>query len=223
MSRTLWLLVALFIVYGTTMPFHVDADRAAIGRKVAGLSWNPLTREDGRRVSTPDTVQNVMLFLPFGALGALAWRRRFPSGMARVGRVTLAAAALSGFVETLQLCTVDRVASVSDIATNTLGGFAGAVAVVLGRDWSLAFLREHGAADWVANRWAYPALVAGVTLVVSAWQPFDLTLDVGGVASKVRALAHDPWQGGPLTDEGNAVLLYALGAMAMSAWLEASS
>lgn len=219
-SRVLWLIVALFIVYGTTIPFEFSADRAAVSDKVAALSWNPLVRADGTRVSIPDSVQNVMLFLPFGVLGAFACHRRFTSGLVRVAAVTLAAAMLSGFVETLQLFTLDRVASFSDVMTDTFGGFVGALAVVRGRGAVLTLLREHGAAGWVGSPWSYPALVAVLVLVVAAWQPFDLTLDVGSVALKVRALLRDPWQAGPLTDEGNAVVLYGLGTVALAAWLE---
>ncbi len=106
-SRPLWLVFALFIVYGTTIPFDFGNDRGAVREKVAALSWNPFVREDGTRVSIPDTVQNVMLFVPFGVLGAFACRQRFRPELVRVALVTVAAAALSGFVETLQLFTVD--------------------------------------------------------------------------------------------------------------------
>jgi len=221
-SRTLWLLFALFIVYGTTIPFDFSGSRASIDEKLSSLSWNPLVQADGTRVSIPDSVQNVMLFVPFGMLGAFACRRRFTSGAASVAVVTLAALALSGFVETLQLFTVDRIASSSDIATNTLGGFAGVFVAACGRDRALTILRRHGAATWVANVWAYPALVALVVLVVAAWQPFDLTLEVGSVLSKVRAFLGNPWQAGPLTDDGNAVVIYALSAIAFAAWFEAT-
>ncbi len=112
--------------------------------------------------------------------------------------------------------------SLSDVATNTMGALAGAFAAVRGRDRALALLRGHGA-KWAVGQWAYPALMAVAVLVVAAWQPFDLTLDVGGVGSKVRALVRDPWQSGPLTDEGNAVVLYGLSVMALAGWFEARS
>ena len=127
MSRWLWLWFAVFIVYGTTIPFQFDTDRTAVRGRVEALSWNPLTRPDGRRVSIPDTVQNVMLFLPFGVLGALAAAPRSTLNVRRIVWVTMAAAGLSLAVEALQLLTVDRVASISDVAANTLGGCVGAV------------------------------------------------------------------------------------------------
>ena len=42
------------------------------------------------------------------------------------------------------------------------------------------------------------------------------------MGGKVRDLLRDPWQRGPITDEGNAVVLYALSTLALAKWLEAS-
>jgi VanZ family protein len=174
-------------------------------------------------MSIPDGVQNVMLFVPFGVLGGLACRRRVASQPARVALVTVAGASLSALVEALQLLTTDRVTAASDVAANTLGAFAGVVAVDQARRHALALLREHGASRWLTSRWTYPALIALGVLLVSAWQPFDLTLDVSTVGSKVRALTRDPWQSGPWTDEGNAIVLYTLATMALARWFEACS
>lgn len=222
MSGRLWALFALFIVYGTTIPFEFSQDPDFIRQKVADLSWNPLTRPDGRRVSIPDSVQNVMLFVPFGMLGGLACRRSFASRGTMVAAVAGAGVALSLAVETLQLLTTNRVSSLSDVTTNGVGALAGVLAAEGARRRFVALLREHGSSRWVANGWSYTALSALVVLLVAAWQPFDLTLDVGEVGGKLRDLLRDPWQRGPITDEGNAVVLYALSALAMTKWLEAS-
>ena len=222
MSGRLWALFALFIVYGTTIPFEFDQDPDFIRQKVAEMSWNPLTRPDGRRVSIPDSVQNVMLFVPFGMLGGLACRRAFASRGTMVAAVTAAGVALSLAVETLQLLTTNRVSSVSDITTNGVGALAGVLVAEGARRRFVALLREHGSSRWLANGWSYSALSAFVVLVIAAWQPFDLTLDVGDVGGKLRDLLLDPWQQGPLTDEGNAVVLYALSTLAITKWLEAS-
>ena len=218
----LWALFALFIAYGTTIPFNFSRDPEFIREKAASLSWNPLIRPDGRRASIPDSVQNVMLFIPFGVLGGLACRRSFASRTTTVATVVAAGTGLSVLVEALQLLTVDRVASVSDITTNGLGTLAGVLVAEDGRRRFLAVLREHGTSRWMANGWAFTALTAVAALLVAAWQPFDLTLDVGTVGGKIRDLFRDPWQRGPITDEGNAVVLYALATLTLARWLEAS-
>ena len=73
----LWLLSSAFILYGGTIPFHVDLNRTAIRERLHRVPLNPLVSPvTGHRPSIPDVVQNVLLFLPFGALGFLAGRRR---------------------------------------------------------------------------------------------------------------------------------------------------
>jgi glycopeptide antibiotics resistance protein len=47
-------------------------------------------------------------------------------------------------------------------------------------------------------------------------------MDVGTVGSKLRALYRDPWQQGPLTDEGTAIVLYVLSTLALVQWCRAS-
>lgn len=222
MSRRLWALFALFIVYGTTIPFNFSHHRSFVSVKLARVSWNPLIRPDGRRVSIPDAVQNVMLFVPFGVLGALACRRSFASRARMVAAVAASGGALSLAVETLQLFTVDRVTSVSDVTANTVGALVGAVVADGVRRQFMAVLREHGRSRWLANRWCYVALSALVVLLVAACQPFDLTLDVGNVGRKLRDLWRDPLQRGPITDEGNAFVLYALSTLVLARWFDES-
>lgn len=216
------MLFALFIVYATTIPFHFLGDPAQVRAKLATVQWNSLKRADGSRLAIPDAVQNVMLFIPFGVLGGLSCRRGATSRARIVAIVGLAGTGLSAFVETLQLFTVDRVAATSDVMTNGLGAAGGALVAVEGHRRMLAAMRAHAASPWMTNRWTYATLCALGVLVVSAWQPFDLTLDVSTVGSKIRALTRDPWQQGPWTDEGGAVLLYALTTLVVAKWLDAS-
>jgi hypothetical protein len=73
----LWWLFAIFIVYGATIPFHLTTDRAFIARKWSRVSLDPLVSpETVRHLSIPDTVQNVLFFVPFGVFGLLAGTRR---------------------------------------------------------------------------------------------------------------------------------------------------
>jgi VanZ family protein len=111
---------------------------------------------------------------------------------------------------------------VSDVATNGTGALAGVLAASGARRRFVGLLRDHGSSRWMANRWSYAALSALVVLLVAAWQPFDLTLDVGEVGGKLRDLLFDPWQRGPITDEANAVVLYALSTLVLAQWLAAS-
>jgi VanZ family protein len=74
-------------------------------------------------VSPADVGRNVLIYVPFGVLGMLTLARSDPRGVARV---TLIALLFSLVVETLQLYTVDRVASLADIGSAGIGAAMGA-------------------------------------------------------------------------------------------------
>jgi glycopeptide antibiotics resistance protein len=211
LATSLWILFALFVVYGTTIPFNFSAEPGWAAAKLARVPLNPFVAADtGRRISIPDFVQNVLLFLPFGVLGAIRLRSRRRNPIATLVIVTGLGAALSIGIEALQLLTVDRTSSVSDILANTLGALAGVIATQLVQGAAGPILRRLAKAGVLEQPSFYPALVAVVVIVAAAWQPFDATLDVGSVAPKIRALLHDPWQSGALTDEGIATVQYML-------------
>jgi glycopeptide antibiotics resistance protein len=211
LATSLWILFALFVVYGTTIPFNFSSEPGWAAAKLARVPLNPFIAADtGRRISIPDFVQNVLLFLPFGVLGAIRLRSRRRSPIATLVVVTGLGAALSIGIEALQLLTVDRTTSASDVLANTLGALAGVIATQLVEGAVGPILRRLAKAGVVEQPSFYPALVAVVVIVAAAWQPFDATLDVGSVAPKIRALLHDPWQSGALTDEGIATVQYML-------------
>lgn len=217
--RVLWAIFCAFVLYGGTIPFNFTVDPATIAGHVSGISWNPLVSSATKaHLSIPDAVQNVIFFVPFGVLGVLAGPKRT---LGRIVWVTILGAALSVLVETLQLFTLDRVTSMSDVATNTTGAFLGAIAAnsvarLSGAAW--AWAKRAGLTENAAFR---PWVVAALLIVIAAWEPFDVTLELGTVVSKVRALQHDVWQAGVLTDEAIAIVHYALFGLATCLWLEA--
>lgn len=222
MSRgNLWVIFCLFILYGATIPFNFTLDLRVVSQHMAAVRWDPLVSpETGRRVSIPDVVQNVCFFLPFGALGVMAGRGpRFT--IRRILWVTLLGAALSILVEVVQLFTLDRVTSVSDVTTNTTGAFLGALgANTVARAGSAIWSRAT-AAGLTENAAFRPWIAAALLVVIAAWEPFDVTLELGTLATKARALQHDVWQAGALTDEGIAIVHYALFGLATCLWLQA--
>src|SRR5260221_8785068 len=99
---------AVFILYGTTIPFNFMLDRQQVLAHLSRITLNPLISPDsGSRVSIPDFVGNILLFVPLGFFGiwSLAGRR---SSVSRFVGLTLVGCALSVAVETLQLFTYDR-------------------------------------------------------------------------------------------------------------------
>src|SRR4030095_1541587 len=162
--------------------------------------------------------QHFLLFMPFGVLGMFAVHPSHRSRRAGVaaGRtlaavilITLLGALVSVSVEVLQLFTTERTSSLNDVMTNTagalLGGFAAAALVDM---WSRASA-VYGTIDIPAKAMFRLVAVAASLLAVAAWQPFDASLDVGGIVGKVRNFIADPWQAGAISDEAVDWLRYA--------------
>ena len=210
---------AVFILYGTTIPFNFVLDRQQVLAHLSRITLNPLISPDsGSRVSIPDFVGNVLLFVPLGFFGiwSLAGRR---SSISRIVWLTILGCALSVVVETLQLVTFDRTSSVADVFANTLGTISGAVAGTLLRATGRNLVVAANARGIAGVASFYPLLIATMLLCAAVWEPFDVTLDVGSVVSKVRALMHDPWQGGPLTDEALSWTQHLLFTSILLMWL----
>jgi VanZ family protein len=219
LQAVLWMAFALFIVYGGTIPFHFTSDRAIVLENLSRITLNPLISPDtGRRVSIPDVVQNVLLFVPFGVFGVLRLRQR-RSGTASVIAAAALAMVLSTTVETIQLFTVDRTSSFADICANTVGAICGAVAALVGSRFSRSSLRRLRALGFVAAPAFYPLLIATILVCIAAWEPFDFTLDVGTLVGRLRALHTDPWQFVAVSDEGVEIVRYAIFGLVASLWL----
>jgi VanZ family protein len=218
----LWIGTALFIVYGTTIPFNFIPRRELALEHWTRILWNPLLSPDtGHRVSIPDFVSNILLFTPFGCFGMWAIGR--PRSLAaRAALLVVLSAVLSTGVEIAQLYTVDRISSLADVFANTLGGLAGAVAgIVLGAS-TRAIVGNAAEAGFTDAAAFYPFLIAALVLCAGAWEPFDVTLDVGSILPKLRQFLHDPVQFGTLSDEGLALLQHLLFASVLVVWLKQS-
>lgn len=112
-------LYALAIVYASLQPF---GDWIAPPGDAAFWLFSP------GRVRWPryDVIANVVVYLPFGAFLALVPRRASPSRRVALG--ALAGFVLSFAMETLQAWIPPRDANVIDLASNTAGALAGALA-----------------------------------------------------------------------------------------------
>ena len=111
-SRIAWSLLAVFIIVGsagTWSPYQ------------PGI-WAPTL------VKPADVARNVAIYVPFGVLGMVALRR---SDLRGVVRVTGLAMLFSAANEMLQLYTVDRVGSLTDIVSAAVGAIIGASLVAL--------------------------------------------------------------------------------------------
>ena len=220
-TRILLGVFVLFIIYGTTLPFRFTTDPQTVASHLHRVSLNPLESPDtGARISLPDAAQNVLLFVPFGLLAMLALGEQPRHRFARVLVVTALGAALSVCIEIAQLFSLDRITSVSDVMTNTIGAGLGAIAEQRSRD---AFSRvvTRASAEGYLDARIYPVIVLLVVVLLAALQPFDVTLDVSTIFGKVHQLTADLWQSSTLRDQGAEFVQFTLLAFFVSRSLAA--
>ena len=219
MPLFLWLATAVFIVYGTTIPFNFVSNGTMVRDHIARLTLNPLMSPDtGHRVSIPDFTANILLFTPFGFFGVWTMRR-LRSAIARILLLVVLSAVLSASVETLQLFTVDRTSSVADVFANTIGGCMGAVAGILLSATAGTIVRAGAAVGLTSSPVLFPFVIASCVMLAGAWEPFDVTIDVGSVLPKLRLFIHHPLQFGPLTDEALSFLQHLVFTSTLVLWL----
>ena len=109
-SRVLWALLCTVIVLGSAGTWAPD--RPGI--------WAPTL------ISIADVARNVLLYVPFGVFGVLSVRDTYPRHRIRlVLRIVGLAVLFSASNEALQLYTIDRVGSLTDIVSAAIGAGAG--------------------------------------------------------------------------------------------------
>jgi VanZ family protein len=194
MSRIPLGLWALFIVYGSFIPFRLTTDAGIVRRHLA-MAWL-LPFVDGRRnFSLPDVVSNVLLYIPFGIFLAASTGRALEERRAwRFVLCGVIAAVLSILVEVGQLFTVDRATSLLDVVCNTTGGLLGAALA----DVATAALRGGRGARiaGVVRRCPVTLVIALIALAmaVDRLYPFAVTLDVSTVWRNVKRAGWPPFE-----------------------------
>lgn len=114
----------VIVLLGTLANLHASSDLGPVHARLTRALSPTLSWRDA-----VDGLRNVVLFAGLGAV----WVVTSLTGRVtrEIGRATLVSLCLSTTVEALQLLSPVRTSSVIDVTTNTLGGFAGAVATVL--------------------------------------------------------------------------------------------
>ncbi len=217
--RRFWALALLFVLYASLLPFAFVSDVAVLHEHWA----QALTRSAPTELeflSKADVLQNVLLFVPIGVLGALSFLNARP-----VRALLLAiggAAALSAGCELLQLLTVNRVTSAWDWSANVAGAFIGAGLWLVMRPIAVRVGNALPESARERQR-VVPLLCAAALVVAAACQPFDLTLDVGTVWNNVKPfLVNGLWTWQPLSDELLTAVRFAMLSFLAAEWIRGS-
>jgi len=114
---------ALILCIATLIPFNVDATGAHVAERISRALHPTL---EGRDVV--DGARNVVLFAGWGVV----WALTAAGGVRRIiVQATLSGAAISTVVELIQLFSSNRITSLIDVSTNTIGAFIGAVILII--------------------------------------------------------------------------------------------
>lgn len=215
--RVLWALFTLFIFYGALIPFNFTLETDFVLSNVGKISWTPFVDSDGSRASIPDVVQNIIFFLPFGFLGLLSFSRY---KIFALFLVIFFGFVISLNIELLQLTTRDRVSSITDLICNTFGAAVGAIVALIVFGLFSGMMRFAFFQRIFNNKYYYLFAMAFFVIAASSLQPFDFTLDVGIVWSKVLGMLHAPVElTGQLTDELVVGFRYFLFGLITAYWL----
>ncbi len=183
-ARVLWALFSLFIVYGTTFPFSFDLEALSITEMQRRVNWSPFS-------GLPDMVQNILLFMPFGFLGYFSLIHK--SSRLRKLAIVLLGAGLSLSVEFLQIFSGNRWPALADLLTNTAGTAVGLTMGLLLKKSVLGFKSHPLSRRFLDAPSAFPALVFILLVVAGIWEPFDFSLDIGGIWNHVKPILHHPF------------------------------
>jgi VanZ family protein len=179
--------VIAFAIYASVLPFRfrrLPLDLAI--EHFTTLMMSPLPG----RISRTNFLANVLLFVPigFGMAGAfLLDRRRTVAAVFRTAAATLALSlAVSITAEFLQEFVPGRVPTRSDVEAQVVGWAIGFGCWLVAGQWITEWLRqaqrERGTDRLGEALMAYAAVWTLVSLA-----PFDITLDLGELAQRVRA------------------------------------
>ena len=187
--KILWLFITLFIFYGALIPFDFSFDNEQIIQKIRHFHWIPFVNADGSRHSIPDIVQNIIFFIPFGFLGVLSFAR---NKFFALFLVPFLGFIISLNIEILQLTTNDRDTSVTDLACNTIGATVGAVAAFIIFGIFCLLMKSASFRRTFNNKFYYLFVFSFMVIAASMLQPFDFSLDVSTVWSKVKYVIQEP-------------------------------
>jgi glycopeptide antibiotics resistance protein len=117
----------LFIIYSTAVPFNFVLSRRIFSQRFSHIDWIPFYGKH-QLIARADVVANIIFFIPLGILlGLQKILSNYRNYTLREWLVILGLGfSISSTVEFLQLFTLDRHTSFTDILTNSCGTLLGA-------------------------------------------------------------------------------------------------
>jgi Predicted integral membrane protein len=187
LSTLLWICYGVFIVYATTIPFNVVKSWAELHHNISVISWRPFYNTDLHDFfSRGDLIANVLFFIPFGFFGFYSLQNNKWPDWSRIIFLSALGTALSAFVEFLQIFTIDRNTSDTDLITNTSGTILGIICARLIKPSLIKRLYNNHAASFTQAKGAFPFLGIMLVIAAGALAPFDFAIDRISIINKLH-------------------------------------
>lgn len=131
-------------------------------------------------------VANIVLFVPYSALGAWMLFRWWPRAANAVFLLVVLDVAIMSIVgEVLQQWLPKRTSSALDLTANVFGGSIGAAAGIRKAAWLNDRWSRLG--RWLGERkWGRRAVIAVLLLLVARWAPFDVSPETYHIRSRLK-------------------------------------
>ena len=208
LSTLLWLSYAIFIVYATTIPFNAIKSNAELSHNIRVISWRPFYNTDAHEYfSKGNLITNVLFFIPFGFFGLYSLQNNKWPAVPKVVFLSFLGTCLSAFVEFLQLFTIDRNTSDTDLITNTLGAILGIFGAGMIRPSSLQRLYAAHVARFTRAASAFQFAGILVVTLAGALAPYDFGIDRSGIIAKAGMFV-SPGQAWDLNKKDFVIFLY---------------
>lgn len=192
----LWLFYALFIVYGTLIPFDLVSTSESFSDVVKGFFAKGITPT---HLSKPDLLSNFLLFIPY-AFFMTGWlNQRGTNFILAISLALFTSFALSLSVELCQAYSPSRISSPGDLLINTAGGFAGAIPAAIYFPFFHERLRNQWLTLWHEKPILLITLIFGATLFLGGLVPFDVSIDVSDLKQALKGIEWIPFSH-PSTD-----------------------
>ena len=184
----LWAYV-FFVIYTTAVPFRFHFNWHYLHTRMPQINWTPFFIH-GHPSPRADIVANIIFFFPLGlilALRKILTHYRLFSLKDWVG-IIASGMGLSIFVEFLQIFSVTREPSVTDVTTNTLGTILGAFTL------EVIYWRFHAGIKRWLFRWFHrkPEMIISalflVTIFVAQSIPFTFQLSEYSIRHQILEL-----------------------------------
>jgi glycopeptide antibiotics resistance protein len=179
----------LFILYSTVLPFNFVLDWKIFSSRFSRIDWIPFWGKH-REVDRADMVANIIFFIPLGILlGLQKILTNYRNYTAREWLILLGVGfSISSTVEFLQLFTMDRHTSSTDVLANAAGTLLGAGLILV------IYLKFHQPIKAILFQLFYqrPEMSISAVLLIfiglSYSVPFTYELEISSIVDNIRQL-----------------------------------